>query len=124
VAPLVAQCVVVNTRQFKVISQSARKTDRNDARAFAQFLKLGLLPSSRVKSELHAQVSSLAQTRDRLVKLRTAMINKVHAHLRARGRESRKEAYDHSGNLSKVLSDHHADPKPHRRRQKTGARDM
>jgi transposase len=104
VAPLVAQCVVVNTRQFKVISQSARKTDRNDARALAQFLKLGLLPSSRLKSESHAQVSSLAQTRDRLVKLRTAMINKVHAHLRARGRESRKEAYDHSGNLSKVLN--------------------
>jgi len=32
VAPLVAQCVVVNTRQFKVIKQSVSKTDRNDAR--------------------------------------------------------------------------------------------
>jgi transposase len=60
VAPLVAECVVVNTRQFKVISQSMRKTDRNDARALAQFLSNGLLPSSRVKDELHAQVSSLA----------------------------------------------------------------
>lgn len=103
VSPLVAECVVVNTRQFRVISQSARKTDRNDARALAQFLSKGLLPLSRVKDELHAQVSSLAQTRDRLVKLRTSLINKVHAHLRAHGRESRREAYDHTGNLRAVL---------------------
>ena len=103
VAPLVAECVVVNTRQFKVISRSASKTDRNDARALAQFLRLGLLPSSRMKDELHAQVNSLAQTRDRLVKLRTALLNKVHAHLRARGRESRREAYDHPRNLRAVL---------------------
>jgi transposase len=104
VAPLVADCVVVNTRQFKVISQSASKTDRNDARALAQFLSKRLLPSSRMKDELHAQVNSLAQTRDRLVKLRTALLNKVHAHLRAHGRESRREAYDHPGNLRAVLS--------------------
>lgn len=103
VAPLVAECVVVNTRQFRVISQSASKTDRNDARALAQFLSKGLLPCSRMKAELHSQVSSLAQTRDRLVKLRTALINKVHAHLRAHGRESRREAYDHVGNLRAVL---------------------
>jgi transposase len=103
VAPLVAECVVVNTRQFKVISQSARKTDRNDAHVLAQFLSKGLLPPSRMKEELHAQVSSLAQTRDRLVKLRTALLNKVHAHLRAQGRESRREAYDHVGNLRAVL---------------------
>jgi hypothetical protein len=64
--------VVVNTRQFKVISQSARKTDRNDCRGPCTVPKQGGLPSSRVKDELHAQVSSLAQTRDRLVKLRTA----------------------------------------------------
>jgi transposase len=61
VAPLVAECVVVNTMQFKVISQSASKTDRNDARALAQFLSLGLLPSARVKDEQHAQVKSLAE---------------------------------------------------------------
>lgn len=105
VAPLVAECVVVNTRQFKVIKQSASKTDRNDARALARFLSKGLLPSSRLKDELLAQVNSLANTRDRLVKLRTALCNKVHAHLRGQGRESRKEAYDHPGNLRKVLSE-------------------
>jgi transposase len=103
VAPLVSKCIVVNAGQFSVIKQSVSKTDRNDARALAQFLSKGLLPSSRVKDELHAQINSLAQTRDRLVKLRTALLNKVHAHLKAHGRESRKEAYDHPGNLRKVL---------------------
>lgn len=103
VSPLVAECIVVNAGQFGVIKQSVSKTDRNDARALAQFLCKGLLPASRVKDELHAQINSLAQTRDRLVKLRTALLNKVHAHLKAHGRESRKEAYDHPGNLRKVL---------------------
>jgi hypothetical protein len=50
-------------------------------------------------------VNSLATTRDKLLKLRTALLNKVHAHLKAHGRESRKEAYDHPGNLRKVLSE-------------------
>jgi hypothetical protein len=56
-----------------------------------------------MKDEFHAQVNSLAQTRDRLVKLRTALLNKVHAHFRAEGRESRREAYDHPGNLRAAL---------------------
>lgn len=103
VSPLVAECVVVNAGQFGVIKQSVSKTDRNDARALAQFLSKGLLPRSRVKDELHAQINSLANTRDRLVKLRTTLLNKVHAHLKAHGRESRKEAYDHPDNLRKVL---------------------
>jgi transposase len=103
VSPLVAACVVVNAGQFGVIKQSVSKTDRNDARALAQFLSKGLLPSSRVKDELQAQVNSLANTRDKLVKLRTVLLNKVHAHLRAHGRESRKEAYNHPANLRKVL---------------------
>jgi transposase len=105
ISPLVAKCIVVNSGQFGVIKQSVSKTDRNDARALAQFLNKGLLPSSRVKDELHAQVNSLATTRDKLLKLRTALLNKVHAHLKAHGRESRKEAYDHPGNLRKVLSE-------------------
>ena len=103
VSPLVAECVVVNAGQFGVIKQSVSKTDRNDARALAQFLSKGLPPPSRVKGEPHAQINSLATTRDKLVKLRTALLNKVHAHLRAHGRESRKGAYNHPANLRAVL---------------------
>jgi transposase len=103
VAPLVAKCVVVNPSQFEIIKQSVSKTDRNDARALAQFLQKALLPTSRMKEELHAQVSSLAKTRDKLVKLRTTLFNKIHAHLKAHGLESRKEAYHYEANLIKVL---------------------
>ena len=64
----------------------------------------GLLPASRMKDERHAEVNSLANTRDKFVKLRTILLNKIHAHLKGAGYESRKEAYDHPANLKKVLS--------------------
>src|SRR5437868_9100074 len=41
VSPLVAECIVVNAGQFSVIKQSVSKSDRNDARALAQFLSKG-----------------------------------------------------------------------------------
>jgi len=104
IVSLVAECVVVNPSQFEVIKQSFKKTDKNDAEALARFLSKGLLPSSRMKDELHAEVNSLANTRDKLVKLRTTLLNKIHAHLKGAGYESRKEAYDHPANLRKVLS--------------------
>jgi transposase len=104
VTPLVAECIVVNAGQFGVIKASVSKTDRNDASALAQFLSKGLLPSSRVKEELHSpantrdklasrvkeELHSPANTRDKLVKLCAFLLNKVHAHLRAYGREPQR----------------------------------
>lgn len=104
VASLVAECVVVNPSRFEIIKKSFKKTDKNDAEVLARFLSKGLLPSSRMKDELHAEVNSLATTRDKLVKLRTTLLNKIHAHLKGAGYESRKEAYDHPANLKKVLT--------------------
>ena len=103
VAPLVAECVVVNPSQFEVIKKSFKKTDKNDALNLARFLSMGQLPSSRTKNELQAEVNSLATTRDKFVKLRTILLNKIHAHLKGNGYPSRKEAYDHPANLKKVL---------------------
>jgi transposase len=40
---------VVNPGQFKVISQSVKKTDRNDAELLALYLSKGLLPEVRMK---------------------------------------------------------------------------
>lgn len=103
VASLVAECVVVNPSQFEIIKKSFKKTDKNDAAALARFLRNGQLPSSRMKDALHAEVHSLANTRDKFVKLRTILLNKIHAHLKGAGYESCKEAYDHPANLKKVL---------------------
>ena len=73
VAPQVARVVVVDTNQFRVISQSVKKTDPNDARLLSLYLSKGLLPEVRMKDKEHGQLASLTQTRDTLVKLRTAL---------------------------------------------------
>jgi len=77
VAPYVARVAVVDPNQFRVISHSVKKTDTNDARNLALYLAKGLLPEVRMKEKEQAEVASLTQTRDRLVKLRTALKNKV-----------------------------------------------
>ena len=104
VAPHVARVVVVDPNQFRVISQSVKKTDPNDARNLALYLAKGLLPEVRMKDKQHAQVASLTQTRDRLVKLRTALKNKVNNLLSARGIELRTEELSSEKGLTRVLA--------------------
>jgi len=103
VAPHVARVAVVNANQFRVISQSVKKTDPNDARNLALYLAKGLLPEVRMKEKEQAQVASLVQTRDRLVKLRTALKNKVNNLLSARGIELKKEELSGEKGLTRVL---------------------
>lgn len=74
VAPHVARVVAVDPNQFKVISHSVKKTDPNDARNLALYLEKDLLPEVRMKDKTQAQLASLTQTRDTLVKLRTALM--------------------------------------------------
>ena len=51
VAPHVARVVVVDTNQFRVISQSVKKTDPNDARLLSLYLSKNLLPEVRMKDK-------------------------------------------------------------------------
>lgn len=104
VAPHAARVVVVDPHQFRVISQSVKKTDPNDARNLALYLAKGLLPEVRMKDKQQAQVASLTQTRDRLVKLRTALKNKVNNLLSARGIELRTEELSSEKGLARVLA--------------------
>ena len=46
----VNRIVVVNPRQFKVISSSVKKTDKQDAEQLAFFLSKGMLPEVRVRA--------------------------------------------------------------------------
>jgi len=96
--------VVVNPHQFQVISRSVKKTDEHDAKVLAEFLSKGLLPEVRMKDEVHARVASLAQTRDKLVKLRTTLKNKVNNLLAARGILIRKESLSSDKGLAEVLA--------------------
>lgn len=99
----VEQVVVVNPNQFDVIRKSVKKTDRHDARALALFLSKEMLPEARMKSEQACEINSLATTRDKLVKLRTTLVNKLHALMRARGVVSRKSQFLSKRGLRAVL---------------------
>ncbi|HEX8871606.1 MAG TPA: IS110 family transposase, partial [Candidatus Acidoferrum sp.] len=85
------------------ISQSVKKTDPHDARALALYLSKGRLPEVRMKDKEHGQLASLTQTRDTLVKLRTALKNKVNNILSARGINLPKEALSSEKKLEEVL---------------------
>lgn len=69
----VLKTLVVNPHQFKVISESTKKTDRADAEKLAFYLSKDILPEVRMLDELSSQVKSLTHTRDKLVKLRTSL---------------------------------------------------
>ena len=103
VAPHVARLVTVDPNQFKVISQSVKKTDPNDARNLALYLAKDLLPEVRMKEKTEAQIASLTQTRDTLVKLRTALKNKINNILAAHGINLAKEALSSEKALNGVL---------------------
>jgi transposase len=100
----VARVVVVNTNQFRVIRQSVKKTDPNDARTLALYLSKNMLPEVRMKDKEHGQLASLIQTRDTLVKLRTALKNKINNILSARGLNLPNEALSSEKRLNEVLS--------------------
>jgi transposase len=103
VAPHVARLVVVNPSQFEVIRKSVKKTDEHDARALAFFLSKDLLPEVRMKDQDHAEMASLAQTRDTLVKSRTALKNKINNLLSARGVNLSKQGLASDKGLTDVL---------------------
>ena len=104
VAPYVKRVVAVDPNQFKVISHSVKKTDPNDARNLALYLEKDLLPEVRMKDKTQAQLASLTQTRDTLVKLRTSLKNKVNNILSAHGINLEKEALSSEKKLREILA--------------------
>ena len=104
VTPHVAKVVVVNPTQFRVIRDSVKKTDKHDAKLLALYLSKEMLPEVRMKDKLHAQLASLTQTRDTLVKQRTALKNKVNNILSAHGVNLKKEALGSEKRLDEILA--------------------
>ena len=104
VKSLVSKVVVVNPSQFEVIRKSVKKTDRHDARTLALFLSKDMLPESRLKQPAQAQLNSVAHTRDKLVKLRTTLINKLHATHVAAGLKCKKTSFSSVKGLKMALA--------------------
>jgi len=103
VAPHVKRMVAVNPNQFKVITHSVKQTDPHDARNLALYLSKDLLPEVRMKDKTRAQIASLTQTRDTMVKLRTALKNKISNIFSAHGINLSKESLASEKGLKAVL---------------------
>jgi transposase len=100
----VRHVAVVNPSQFKVISQSVKKTDKNDAELLALYLAKGLLPEVRMKERKQREMSHLAQTRDLLVKQRSALKAKINNMLSAEGINLKRESLSSNKALERVLT--------------------
>jgi len=94
---------IVNPIQFKAISSSVKKTDDADALTIARFLSRDMIPEVRMRTKEQSQTSSLIGTRDKFVKLRTALKNKVHNILNANGIVTKPEMFTSEKGLEKVL---------------------
>lgn len=81
----VQQVVIVNPYQFRLISQSVKKTDPRDAALLAEYLEKDLLPEVRPKTFQESEMAQLVSGRDQLVKIRTMLKNQLHGLLRSYG---------------------------------------
>jgi len=92
---------MINPRQFKVISDSVKKTDKNDAETIAEYLSKGLIPEIRQMSKEQRELRSL-NTRDKLVKLRSALKNKIHGIMNEHGVITEREMFSSDASLEKI----------------------
>jgi len=99
----VRKVVAVDPNHFKVIRKSVKKTDKHDAKMLALFLSKDMLPEARMKEKRHVQLHSLASTRDKLVKQRTALVNKIHNVLNSHGLKWKKETLTTEKGLRSVM---------------------
>ena len=74
----VAEVVLVNSRQFKTLSSSVKKTDKNDAQLLAYHLMKGTLPRCREKTQEELDLKALVLARNQYVEARTTCYNKIH----------------------------------------------
>ncbi len=110
VEPHVSRVVVIAPWQVEVIRRSVKKTDKHDARAIARFLSKDRLPEARIKSDAHVQLSSLITTRDQLVKLRVALLGKVHGLFVRHGLKVRREVLTSQAGFTRAVAGHDWNP--------------
>lgn len=99
----VRRVVIVDPAKFKVVSESTKKTDKNDAELLAFFLSKDMLPELRMKHQEREKLHSLCQTRDKLVKQRTQLKNKINNVLAGYGILLKREELASDKALSRVL---------------------
>ena len=74
----VSEVVLVTSRQFKALSSSVKKTDKNDAKLLAFHLMKGTLPRCREKTREELDLKALVLARNQYVESCTTCYNKIH----------------------------------------------
>ena len=98
--------VVINTLQFKLISKSVKKTDKNDAKLIAEFLSKDMLPEARLRSNLNARLYGLIETRENIVKQTTSFKNQIHNIFVQHGIKLKAKDVANEKNLLKLLTNY------------------
>lgn len=80
-----AEVTVINTLKFKVINESAKKTDKHDASTISEFLSKDMLPESHLCNAETENLRRLLKSRERLVRSTVGQKNEVHALLVSMG---------------------------------------
>lgn len=80
---------VINPLKFKVIRESAKKTDRHDAATIAEFLEKDMLPEAWLCSEHSEELRRLLKVRQSLVRTMVSVKNQIHGLLVSVGLEDR-----------------------------------
>jgi transposase len=73
-----ANVKVAHPRNVKLIAESTKKTDKNDAHTLLNLYKAGYLPEAYLASKEVRDGRNLCRNRDFLVKHRTAVKNRIH----------------------------------------------
>jgi transposase len=85
VAPHVGEIKIINTTAFRVVKNSIKKTDMNDAHLIAKFLRYNELPEIYIPEKLYQQLRELINFREKLVQMKTKNRNIVTAALEKEG---------------------------------------
>ena len=78
---------VINTLKFKVVNESVKKTDKQDAVMIAEFLAKDMLPEARLCSEESEELRRLFKSRRGLVRTMVSLKNQIHGLLLGYGME-------------------------------------
>ena len=98
-----AEVTVINTLKFKVINESAKKTDKHDAATISEFLPKDMLPESYLCSKETENILRLLKSRERLVRSIVGQKNEVHALLVSMGLKDEQRSLQSKKGRQKIL---------------------
>lgn len=103
----IAQTYIANPKRLREIAQTAKKTDKNDARTIADLLRMGYLPQAyRAPNEVHA-LRILVRQRGFFVRLGTATKCRIHGVCTALGAHITAERPLHKAGRDQVMYSTH-----------------